>query len=64
VTVAFVTDRPNLRDVEQPLVSVLTPSFNHRRWLGDNVDCVARQTYPRIEHVVMDGGSTDGSVES
>ncbi|MFN8556283.1 MAG: glycosyltransferase family 2 protein [Dehalococcoidia bacterium] len=46
-----------------PMVSVLTPSFNQAAWLGDNLRSVATQTYPRIEHVVMDGGSTDGSVE-
>lgn len=45
-----------------PLVSVLTPSFNQSRWLGDNLSSVARQAYPRIEHIVMDGGSTDDSV--
>jgi glycosyltransferase involved in cell wall biosynthesis len=44
------------------LVSVLTPSFGQARWLGDNLLSVERQTYERIEHVVMDGGSTDGSV--
>ncbi len=46
-----------------PLVSVLTPSFNQARWLGDNLRSVAEQSYPNIEHIVMDGGSTDGSVE-
>lgn len=46
-----------------PLVSVLTPSFNQRRWLGETLDSVARQTYPHLEHVVVDGGSTDGSVD-
>ncbi len=46
-----------------PLVSILTPSFNQADWLGDTLRSVAVQTYPRIEHVVMDGGSTDGSVE-
>ena len=46
-----------------PLVSILTPSFNQGRFLGDCLDSVARQTQPRIEHVVMDGGSTDGSLE-
>lgn len=47
----------------RPLVSILTPSFNQARWLPDNLRSVAGQTYPSIEHVVMDGGSTDGSVE-
>jgi glycosyltransferase involved in cell wall biosynthesis len=47
----------------QPLVSVLTPSFNQARWLPDNLASVACQTYPNIEHVVMDGGSDDGSVD-
>jgi len=47
----------------RPLVSILTPSFNQGRWLPDNLRSVACQTYPNIEHIVMDGGSTDGSVE-
>jgi len=46
-----------------PLVSILTPSFNQAAWLGDNLRSVACQMYPRIEHIVMDGGSTDGSVD-
>lgn len=46
-----------------PLVSILTPSFNQARYLRDCVASVRVQTYERIEHVVMDGGSADGSVE-
>lgn len=44
-------------------VSVLTPSFNQAQWLGDAIGSVRAQTYPHIEHVVADGGSTDGSLE-
>jgi glycosyltransferase involved in cell wall biosynthesis len=46
-----------------PLVSILTPSLDQGRFLRDCLDSVARQTYPRIEHVVFDGGSTDESLE-
>ena len=49
--------------MSSPLVSVLTPSFNQARWLAENLGSVACQSYPNIEHVVMDGGSSDGSVE-
>ena len=44
-------------------VSVVTPSYNQGRWLADNLRSVAAQSYPAIEHVVMDGGSTDESLE-
>lgn len=47
----------------QPLVSILTPSLNQGRWLPRNLASVAAQTYPNLEHIVVDGGSTDGSVE-
>jgi glycosyltransferase involved in cell wall biosynthesis len=47
----------------KPLVSILTPSYNQARWLKDNIASVGRQSYRNIQHVVMDGGSTDGSVE-
>jgi glycosyltransferase involved in cell wall biosynthesis len=47
----------------KPLVSILTPSFNQAAWLTDNLRSVANQSYPDIEHIVMDGGSQDGSVE-
>ncbi len=49
--------------MKHPVVSVLTPSYNQARWLPDNLRSVATQSYPTIEHVVMDGGSTDGSVQ-
>lgn len=45
------------------LVSILTPSYNQAKWLVDNLKSVAAQDYPNIEHVVMDGGSVDGSLD-
>jgi glycosyltransferase involved in cell wall biosynthesis len=48
--------------VTAPLVSILTPSLNQGRFLRDCVRSVEVQTYPRIEHVVCDGGSQDETV--
>jgi glycosyltransferase involved in cell wall biosynthesis len=47
----------------QPLISIVTPSFNQSSFLGEALRSVSSQTYPNIEHLVLDGGSTDGSRE-
>ena len=46
-----------------PLVSIVTPCLNPGERLARCLDSVAAQTYPHVEHVVVDGGSTDGTVE-
>ena len=49
--------------VVNPLVSVITVVFNGAEHIEEAIRAVASQTYPNIEHIVIDGGSTDGTID-
>jgi len=52
-----------MRNGHNPLVSIVTPSYNQASFIQDTIKSVLSQRYPNIEYIVVDGNSTDGTME-
>ena len=47
----------------KPVFSILTASFNRRATIQETLEWVANQTFRSFEHIIVDGGSNDGTIE-
>jgi len=47
----------------KPLITIITVVFNGKRYLEETIKSVLNQTYDNVEYIIIDGGSTDGTLE-
>jgi glycosyltransferase involved in cell wall biosynthesis len=50
--------------MSQPLISIITINYNNKKGLGRTIESVVKQTISDYEYILIDGGSTDGSIDT